>query len=130
MEDQAQTVPQPPVQEAPATPAEPTKPAPPAPKRPILLWVLVALAVVVVWILASRSLTKFGFVTTEPTPATNPSEVTPTPELSPAPLATESAYMILEGSVASLSAQIRASVVTDATLNPPVIDLLLGFTLK
>ena len=129
MDEQGEKIaPQTPAEGTQHVPPEPVKEAPQVPKRPIILWLLVALAVALVWLFASRNLNRFGLGGTEPTPTTTLTETTPTPALTPAPLATESAYMVLQGTVASLSAQISASVVTDATLNPPVINLPLGFT--
>lgn len=102
---------------------------PPA-RRGILTFILLSIVVAILWILASRNIGRFLPIGTTPTPPSQEGSATPTPELPPSLLATQSAYMALATSVASLSADLRASVVTDQTLNPPVIDLPLGFTLK
>ncbi len=59
-------------------------------------------------------------VQTQPTP-------TPTPTRIFSPLATQSAFLKLQSTVASLSAQLNNYVVDDPSLSPPVLDLPLGF---
>ena len=60
-----------------------------------------------------------------PTPSDTP---TPTPKSKPVvPVATQSAYLELTKSVASLSAQIKNLQVSDTTLTPPTVELPLGF---
>jgi hypothetical protein len=98
--------------------------------RGILMFVIFSTLIAVLWLLTSRNIGRFFPIGTSPTPLPQEGIATPTPDLPPSPLATESAYMTLAGSVASLSADLRASVVSDPTLNPPAIELPLGFTLK
>jgi hypothetical protein len=60
-----------------------------------------------------------------PTPTDTP---TPSPKTkSVVPLATQSAYLSLTQSIASLSSQIQQMQVSDTTLSPPTIELPLGF---
>ena len=60
-----------------------------------------------------------------PTPSDTP---TPTPKSKPiVALATQSAYLDLTKSVASLSGVIQTLQVSDTTLSPPTIELPLGF---
>jgi len=60
-----------------------------------------------------------------PTPTDTP---TPSPKSkSLVPLATQSAYLSLTQSIASLSSQIQQMQVSDTTLSPPTIELPLGF---
>jgi len=70
-------------------------------------------------------------VTRKPTPIPIPTPTeTPTPSpktKSVIPLATQSAYLSLTESIASLSSQIQAMQVSDTTLSPPTIELPLGF---
>ena len=74
-----------------------------------------------------------GFVTATrqptPIPLPTPSDTpTPTPKSKPVvPFATQSAYLDLTKSVASLSGVIRTLQVSDTTLSPPTIELPLGF---
>jgi len=62
-----------------------------------------------------------------PTPVAEPSIATTQPLSG---IATSSAFMALEQSVASLSSAINALNVSDTTLNPPALDLPLGLDTK
>ena len=63
----------------------------------------------------------------QPTPTTEPTISTSQPLSS---IATSSAFMTIESSIASLSAAINALNVSDTTLNPPTLDLPLGLDAK
>ncbi len=62
-----------------------------------------------------------------PTPVAEPSITTMQPLSA---VATTSAFIALENSVASLSSAINALNVSDTTLNPPTLDLPLGLDTK
>lgn len=63
-------------------------------------------------------------VTPTPTPTIVPS---PTPVRTLSAIASQSAFLALEAQSASLSSVIRNFVTQDPSLNPPVLDLPLGF---
>ncbi|MBI3576881.1 hypothetical protein HY086_02505 [Candidatus Gottesmanbacteria bacterium] len=118
------------------TPIEPqvasTNVVPPIPEtpKPKIAPEIIAAAVVVVFgallLLGLRFLSnqsaKPPVVVEKPAPTP-----TPTPVRLPSALATQSAFLKLEGNVASLSASIKNYVVDDPSLSPPVLDLPLGF---
>lgn len=60
-------------------------------------------------------------VQTQPTP-------TPTPVRILSTIATQSAFINFENTIASLSSQLNNYVVDDPSLSPPVLDLPLGYT--
>jgi len=71
------------------------------------------------------TISKQPIQTPTPTPSDTP---TPTPKSKPVvPMATESAYIELTKSVATLSGYIKNMQVSDTTLSPPTIELPLGF---
>lgn len=67
----------------------------------------------------------------KPVPPPQVIQTTPTPTPTPirelSPLATQSAFMNFEKSVASLSSSIQRVNIYDNALQPPVLDLELGF---
>lgn len=118
-------------------PIVPAEPAPaPMPqtsgnqqKKPLVpMWVL-ALLVVLAGTLAVLAAT--GIFSRQQTAVKTPSEVLPTPTPTPirklSAIASQSAFLALEASVASLSANIQALPPQDPSLSPPVLDLELGF---
>lgn len=64
-----------------------------------------------------------------PTP-TPISQATPTPIRAVSAIATQSAFLSLESSIASLSSSIQAFTVLDPSLTPPILDLTLKFNRK
>lgn len=92
--------------------------------------IVIGIAAVVFIILGVIGLTAFKpqkiVVTPTPTPSTP--IATPTPARTLSPLATQSAFLLFEQSVASLSAGIAAYNVQDQSLTPPVLVLPLGFS--
>lgn len=59
-------------------------------------------------------------------PVTSPA-ATPTPEKVLSQIATQSAFLALDAHVASLSADINNFILEDPALNPPTLELPLGF---
>lgn len=102
-------------------------PEPPKPRIP-RIWLLavgVMLAGLVSLFIVSRMLAPKlppEQVAQEPTP-------TPTPIRVLSAVATQSAFIAIEQSHASLSASLAATNLDDPSLSPPVLDLSLGFGL-
>jgi len=57
-----------------------------------------------------------------PTPISEPSQ-----KRQPSYLATQSAYLVVSQTAASLSASLNALNITDTTMNPPVVEIPIGF---
>lgn len=115
----------------PTVPEQPVKsvPAPAAiPRRKFPLWgaaviaLLVGGGVLMTW----RSYQQYN--ASPPVPTPTPTAIpTPTPIRTLSRLASQSAFLSLEANVATLSSQLRNFVTEDPSLNPPVLDLPLGF---
>ncbi len=92
------------------------------------LW-LVAAVTILLGISVLVLLRQYFFVQPAPPQQTAPSPTpTPTPVRRPSAIATQSAFLLLDASVSSLSASIENYVVDDPMLSPPVLDLPLGFS--
>jgi len=63
-----------------------------------------------------------------PNQTPTPTQVTSANQLGTNPIATTSAFMQMEQSVASLSSTIASNTPVDQTVAPPVLDLPLGFS--
>jgi hypothetical protein len=109
---------------------DPTVTGAPPKRRGIILFIVVSVIAALVWLLTSRNIGRFLPGSTPPPSSDAPADTIPTPPPPPSALATESAYLELSGSVASLSSALRGALINDPTLNPPAIELPLGFTLK
>ncbi|MFZ2024987.1 MAG: hypothetical protein WAV51_01725 [Microgenomates group bacterium] len=95
---------------------------------PILLGVTVILLGGIYGMLISQiQKTKPTTTSITPTPIAEPSISTTQPLSS---IATTSAFLTIESSVASLSSAINTLNVSDTTLNPPTLDLPLGLDTK
>ena len=101
---------------------------PSQPKRAFPLWgaaviaILVGSGVLLTW----RSLASTSLPPIAPTPI--PTQITtPTPLRALSKLASESAFLALETSIASLSSDLASFVTEDPSLTPPVLELPLGF---
>ena len=104
-------------------------PAPPAPNivTPVVIAVVATLLLATGVFVGITKLqpTKTAAVAT-PTPA--PPTPTPTPVEQPSAIASSSAFLQFQASVATLSAAINQYNPQDATLTPPSLVLPLGFT--
>lgn len=93
-------------------------------KVPVIIAAIIILISLISMLFAAGNKTKpvppRPVVQTTPTP-------TPTPIRELSPLATQSAFMNFEKSVASLSSSIQRVNIFDNALQPPVLDLELGF---
>lgn len=111
-----------------APPVPVLSPVAPARKPNLSLW-LTGLLVALVGSLAVIYLTSPSKNQNKPvlTPGTTPAVVTMTPLRTLSPIASQSAFLLLQQSVASLSASLTTYAVEDPGLSPPVLDLPLGF---
>lgn len=123
-----------PIPSQPINPAVPPVAAPPIEegppikktKRPFDLRYLFIMLIIVGLVGGLVTVVKKQSTTPTPTPTDTP---TPTLKTKPViPLATQSAYLELKSSVASLSAFVNSMNISDTTLTPPTIELPLGFT--
>lgn len=95
---------------------------------PILLGIVIVILGGIYGMLISQVKPKNQTMTeSKPTPSASPSLQTTQPLSS---LATSSAFLTAEQTIASLSAAITSLNVSDTTLNPPAIDLSLGLEVK
>jgi len=95
---------------------------------PILMGIAVVLLGGIYGLLISQvQKPKVTQIAATPTPTAEPTLSTRQPLSG---IATSSAFVSLESSVASLSAAINALNVSDTTLNPPTLDLPLGLDTK
>lgn len=117
----------------PTLPQQPVLPTAPPPGEPVSQhqqipkWLIVAAIIVTVLLVAMGivQLTQRPSVVAIPTPTpTIPSSPTPIRTLSP--IATTSAFLTLDSSVASYAATVKAYNTSDPSLSPPVLDLNLG----
>ncbi len=92
--------------------------------------IIIGVAAVILIILGVVGLTAFKpqNIVVAPTPTPSVPVATPTPARTLSPLATQSAFLLFEQSVASLSAGVAAYNVQDQSLTPPVLVLPLGFS--
>jgi len=124
-------------------PADPEQesgmPTPPAQvpewKRPTkkFPWTIVLVVAVVCGIVAGVSI-----ATQKPIPdttapflsVTSPVRATPTPIRTLSPVATDSAFLLVESKLASMTATLQTVQITDPSLSPPSIELPLGFPIE
>lgn len=91
---------------------------------------LVIIAGVIVLLLGTLGLFIYKIMQKPPKPIIMvkiPPTPTPTPVRILSTLATQSAFLKLEITIASLSSQLNNYVVDDPSLSPPILDLPLGF---
>jgi len=115
------------VQTEPPVP-EPAPPIPQPDKRPVPVWLIGLVAIVLgsaVLFAITQPLRTAKPVT--PSDKTNQTAPTPTPIRNLSTIATQSAFVTFDQSVASLSGVIRAYNIQDPSLSPPVLSLPLGF---
>lgn len=110
--------PQPPV-------APPVPPHRKLPLMPLLSIIIVILTLIAGFFLFSQSQGTKQAVVAPSTPTPAPTRV-PNRKLST--VATDSAFMALEGDVTSLSTRVQEIKIQDTTLNPPSLELPLGFS--
>ncbi len=104
---------------------EPKKPFA-TPVRPLVLAGGAALTILLVVLVAWLVFTPRGQSGQAPPPQTPPPQASASRPLSP--LATESAFLSVESSVASLSAVLSSYGIEDPTVTLPSLDLPLGFS--
>ncbi len=88
------------------------------------------IAGIIVLVVGTAGLFIYKNMQKKPVPVVNvkiPPTPTPTPVRILSTLATQSAFLRLENTIASLSSQLNNYVVDDPSLSPPVLDLPLGY---
>jgi hypothetical protein len=112
-----------PVHTAPQAPAQPPKAAFNIPPVAIIAGVVIVL--IIGSILFATGKKQDVVVAPTPTPTNTP---TPTPIRALSPFATQSAFLQFETAVTSLPGTIQGASIQDPTIDPPVLDLPLGFS--
>lgn len=106
----------------------PDQPVQPVPKRPFSVWlpIVVGLFALTLGALVAsvQIMQTLSRAAAPPAPTPLP---TPTISRSLSSIATDSAFLLLESSVSSLSGRVGALPTQDTTLTPPVLTLPLGF---
>ncbi len=88
---------------------------------------IIAISLGIIGIFTWNIVTQQTVSTTVPTPtSTNTPSPTPVRQLSA--IASQSAFMVLDEKIASLSSSIKNYIIEDPSLSPPVLVLPLGFT--
>lgn len=106
----------------------PDQPVQPVPERSFPVWLPIVVGLVALTLgalIASVQLVQTLSRAAAP-PAPTPL-LTPTVSRSLSAIATDSAFLLLESSVGSLSASVSSLSTQDTTLTPPVLTLPLGF---